>query len=368
MWIDAICINQGNTDERNHQVGLMSIIYAEARRVTICIIDSNSGQSEHVGPKIDFPRLFNWLKWDKAGGPSETPDPSIAASLKRLVSFRYFQRVWVIQEVALAKEVYLRVNDTGILLTQDILLRIRGSRNTSGVLNWNTSQGPGTDVFTCLRIGLECDCSDPRDRIFAVLSLMEPEVRSRIFVDYSLSTEAVYIYAVIASMLRYQSLDLLRYVRAENSPAFTQLQALVSRVCMSGKTFPRISASDTSCWTRLTDFRTSPSLPPITQAHQPSDNTLIAGAIIQLPHKQSIAKSVFPRLQVCARFIGSITPFPVCNCINGRNRRPKAQEWQWHGRIPSLCSKCFRFAQTFNTTELGLKFFANASNLEDMSD
>ena len=27
LWIDAICINQSNTDERNHQVGLMGDIY-----------------------------------------------------------------------------------------------------------------------------------------------------------------------------------------------------------------------------------------------------------------------------------------------------------------------------------------------------
>jgi len=33
MWIDAICINQQDISERNHQVGLMSFIYSQAERV-----------------------------------------------------------------------------------------------------------------------------------------------------------------------------------------------------------------------------------------------------------------------------------------------------------------------------------------------
>ncbi|KAH8743660.1 heterokaryon incompatibility protein-domain-containing protein [Hyaloscypha finlandica] len=35
IWIDAICINQGNIKERNHQVGLMKDIYQNASRVIV---------------------------------------------------------------------------------------------------------------------------------------------------------------------------------------------------------------------------------------------------------------------------------------------------------------------------------------------
>ncbi|KAH6620570.1 heterokaryon incompatibility protein-domain-containing protein, partial [Boeremia exigua] len=34
-WIDALCIDQGNIKERNHQVGHMGAIYAAARHVVI---------------------------------------------------------------------------------------------------------------------------------------------------------------------------------------------------------------------------------------------------------------------------------------------------------------------------------------------
>jgi hypothetical protein len=35
MWVDAICIDQTNTSERNHQVALMRDIYTQAVRVNI---------------------------------------------------------------------------------------------------------------------------------------------------------------------------------------------------------------------------------------------------------------------------------------------------------------------------------------------
>ncbi|KAF2035379.1 hypothetical protein EK21DRAFT_54431, partial [Setomelanomma holmii] len=37
IWIDSICINQSQTDEQNHQVGLMGRIYQRAKTVEICI-------------------------------------------------------------------------------------------------------------------------------------------------------------------------------------------------------------------------------------------------------------------------------------------------------------------------------------------
>lgn len=33
LWIDAICINQANVKEKNHQVEMMALIYGQAQRV-----------------------------------------------------------------------------------------------------------------------------------------------------------------------------------------------------------------------------------------------------------------------------------------------------------------------------------------------
>jgi hypothetical protein len=35
MWVDALCINQADTDERSEQVALMGIIYESCQEVII---------------------------------------------------------------------------------------------------------------------------------------------------------------------------------------------------------------------------------------------------------------------------------------------------------------------------------------------
>lgn len=45
VWVDAICIDQDNTGERSHQVGLMRDIYSRARRVVIFLGDDGGPET-----------------------------------------------------------------------------------------------------------------------------------------------------------------------------------------------------------------------------------------------------------------------------------------------------------------------------------
>ncbi len=49
LWIDALCINQKDTRERNGQVAMMGHIYSRAYRVLIWL-ESLSGEVSHKGP------------------------------------------------------------------------------------------------------------------------------------------------------------------------------------------------------------------------------------------------------------------------------------------------------------------------------
>jgi hypothetical protein len=81
LWVDAVCIDQTNIKERNHQVGLMDVIFRLASAVHICIQD----------PRHDYTGLVNILKSDAFHCPE-----SIAVSqAAELIRRRYFSRVWV---------------------------------------------------------------------------------------------------------------------------------------------------------------------------------------------------------------------------------------------------------------------------------
>jgi hypothetical protein len=46
MWIDAVCINQNDLEERGDQVQIMALIYAYAAKVTVWLGEEADGSNE----------------------------------------------------------------------------------------------------------------------------------------------------------------------------------------------------------------------------------------------------------------------------------------------------------------------------------
>lgn len=124
LWLDQICIDQANTMERSNQVSMMSVIYSRADRVLVYLGEAG----EHTSVAIDFAEHYHWRMMDQ--GTSETriaqmsssesvsfiasrehSDSSdtevlrrIALGLVDLLTRQFFQRLWVVQEVVLGRD------------------------------------------------------------------------------------------------------------------------------------------------------------------------------------------------------------------------------------------------------------------------
>jgi hypothetical protein len=127
LWVDAICINQGDTPEREAQVSIMHRIFSTATDVIAWIGEDNGAPDRRA---IDFIReLGVWGKsrvTAKAGSrhsnvpldretfawlESITPFgmvDSVWLDLIALLERPWFSRIWIVQEVVLAKEVTIR--------------------------------------------------------------------------------------------------------------------------------------------------------------------------------------------------------------------------------------------------------------------
>ena len=87
LWIDALCINQDNISERSAQVQLMDKIYQQASRVLIYLGEAESG-SDNAMDSI-----------------AQRHSDKYSTQMGVLDFFQrrpWFNRVWVLQEVALA--------------------------------------------------------------------------------------------------------------------------------------------------------------------------------------------------------------------------------------------------------------------------
>ncbi|MCJ1390761.1 hypothetical protein MMC18_003622 [Xylographa bjoerkii] len=102
LWIDALCINQDNQQEKNRQVLKMAEIYSRAYNVCIWLGESND-QSDMA---IEFiPTILNLSQFDTLINDQKALKHWTA--LADLMRSTWFSRRWVVQEIAYAREATL---------------------------------------------------------------------------------------------------------------------------------------------------------------------------------------------------------------------------------------------------------------------
>ena len=206
LWIDAICIDQSNVEERNHQVQQMADIYGKAMHVYIwpgVLLRSQSivlrritaAMRFYPGLKHEYHTVLGWIAlitchWHVRAVP-------------QLRILPYWNRVWILQEILLAKNPLLLIGNRSLdwhKFTAAICAlnfpRIFSLTSPIGRLtlfsNWqhlrdlcsNLRQQPERNLpaFDDLLV-LRTECSDVRDRIYGILSMISGN--QQFPVDYS---------------------------------------------------------------------------------------------------------------------------------------------------------------------------------------
>ncbi|KAH8593043.1 heterokaryon incompatibility protein-domain-containing protein [Bisporella sp. PMI_857] len=103
IWVDAICINQADDEEKGNQIGSIAKIYGQAKRVIVWLgeaADHNDGALETIraaGKNADFPS-----------------GEKIHRAILQLLQRPWFRRIWALQEVAAARHVLISCGTTDI--------------------------------------------------------------------------------------------------------------------------------------------------------------------------------------------------------------------------------------------------------------
>jgi hypothetical protein len=107
FWVDACCINQTESDsasikEKNHQVTLMRHIYHRAAEVVIWL----GKPPQDLEWQLDH--LYAFLDSSWSGGDLPEYDICDLRAFGYLWSKPYWRRVWIVQEILMAKRIILR--------------------------------------------------------------------------------------------------------------------------------------------------------------------------------------------------------------------------------------------------------------------
>ena len=205
FWIDALCINQTDIDERNAQVALMQNIYASAAFVLVWL----DSQRNKCQDSLDFieetdPRWFApYIQRDWVQRPPQ---------LWPLFGAAYWSRMWVVQEFVLARSILVAAGSTFLPWSDhmeelfppiddiDVMVN-EGDDNMILIIQERhehprrQEQGFYRSMLSLLARHMYLKCHDPRDRIFALLGLFGARERSSndtFRADYSMSAEELY--------------------------------------------------------------------------------------------------------------------------------------------------------------------------------
>ncbi|KAI8941232.1 hypothetical protein NX059_002467 [Plenodomus lindquistii] len=218
LWIDAICINQQNLDERSSQILLMPDIYTRAVRV-VAFLGAASGDSDVA---MDF-IIDDANPIQRNGRPSISPLQRRA--INGILERPYFTRVWILQEVMLAKEVHAVIGDRSVdwrsFTASVYYVQISANMHvipvytspTPAVMLWRDYTGSGRPqtLLQFLDQSRHCDATDPRDKVFALLAMTPENSEQELLPNYRQSVQDVYISLARYLITRDGNLDVLSH-------------------------------------------------------------------------------------------------------------------------------------------------------------
>ncbi|KAI4181337.1 MAG: hypothetical protein LQ346_006810 [Caloplaca aetnensis] len=196
LWVDAICINQADAEEKRSQVEIMRDIYVSAHHTWVWLGPPAADSDEAIDmvQKLHYPGL----------SPAELRQVNREAwgGIGNLMRRSWWTRVWVIQEVLSAKQVQVwcgrkKVDfDCFVTLEQirrefafyHLLMHPFDNILFNWSLNQDTVKRGSAPLFEWIADTHKFESTLRRDRIYALLGLSSAESRNAIVPDYSTRT------------------------------------------------------------------------------------------------------------------------------------------------------------------------------------
>lgn len=232
MWVDAVCINQSDVEEKASQIPLMGRIYSQAKAVRVWLGEGFEGSQRAIA-LLDC--IQRWRKdtsrLDITGLVVDTHTTEIALEV---MNKPWWGRVWIVQEAALANAVFFHCGSDSFLwrwTLEDIQHRVDNAQNDTSEFSAAEFQCKAKELYdVCTKCASKMmplasfhnrremgtwpatfvgilemrgrNTTDRRDYIYGSLGMFENLART-IQVDYNMTYEALCseaTYAFITNM------------------------------------------------------------------------------------------------------------------------------------------------------------------------
>ncbi|PVH74673.1 HET-domain-containing protein [Cadophora sp. DSE1049] len=246
VWIDALCINQNDNDEKSWQIGYMGRIYSSTRLVYVWLGNEADGSSSAISFLkrlcFELPTLEDKLELEQFLNNIDAPQGrSKWKALSRLCNRAWFFRIWVIQEVVLSTNTVMVCGnqqipflDLWLFFLHMTRLRVLGFLILGSQEPFASELLPRAYFLTALVVAMQdslhpediestasLDIEDaimfcgvafgtnPRDHIYGIYGIFSDDLDKELKPDYNATPEDVYIRTTKHLMLENESLKML---------------------------------------------------------------------------------------------------------------------------------------------------------------
>lgn len=233
MWIDAVCIDQTNFQERNCQVKIMEKIYRQAERVYVWFGSADAESDLVMQPDFasQLPKSIH-----------EAAAIEVAKVKESLFTFAqrsWWDRIWVVQECVFARDLVALCGEH-IVAWSSLVSNLRAGHEflqtswATAIPDFKTSEhdrlaamikavhfagnlsdflpdttGEHMPLLIRLNTLRQRKSTDPRDKVFATLALVSPRAQELLNIDYALDLPVLYTNTAMVILNLTNELDFL---------------------------------------------------------------------------------------------------------------------------------------------------------------
>ena len=232
LWVDALCINQKDKNEKPGQVRRMRDIYRFAYKVVAWLgLEADSSRHaiqtlKYIGGQVEYLEGGHLCpspdaveeNWHDPG--TELPYESQTwDAVYSLFCRGWFDRVWIIQEILLADSralIQCGYDTIPFTIFRKAATCIKENHHASKLetrlryLAKITNPSVGLPFDRVLRLPTQRRCKDPRDYIYGVLGLAPKKLAAKFRPNYSNSVSQVYTEMTLLYSNHIQRLDILQ--------------------------------------------------------------------------------------------------------------------------------------------------------------
>ena len=227
LWVDQICINQDDLQEKSQQVALMGTIYQRAWSTLVWLGEEADNSDDAIDTLLNTKTALQYYQDGSAPNADDferlflpSSDSPKWQDLGKLMRRPWFQRVWIIQEVVLSNQLIVLCGTKHIswadlalfsfcMVDNDFEQYLYSHKNSVGkdedsdsgsirtwkinrIKDYNDTSPRKTTFLDGLVEGRAAQATNSRDKVFAIMGL----TNTQLYPDYS--SEVIDVYSAAA--------------------------------------------------------------------------------------------------------------------------------------------------------------------------